>query len=185
MECDAEHYESIGRMIVKFQYLEHCIEWYIWHLLRVPKRQADIVLCEASFSRKLSMLQSLGMDTFASPPHDYVHKDDHLRELERIMKEAFLCEARRNQFIHSYWLEGVRPTDGKVIRIKMTAKSGRGLRTQGESLSAREILEVASTMERLAQDTLRACQWAMIQYDLDYCPGMTFGSSDRDDSFTS
>ena len=134
-------YNEIGKLVVKFQWLEQqasCL------LIELSGGNYDVGLCltaEMSFSRLVAAI--------VSTSHVLLSDSALLKEIHALAVELNRCEEERNRIIHSFYFEH----DGAVKRGKVSAKQKKGLQRIMYDTSPQEIagltLRIEATVKEL------------------------------------
>lgn len=130
-------HEPIGRLVVKFQFLEFLVNAL---LLELMPQEKDIGLCltsEMAFSRLVSALVSVANLRLS-------HCPDFVNDVSELAAKLNDCECRRNTTIHSLYFEA----SGQLKRCKITAKQGKGLRKWMFDVTTTEIEDHISNVEQ-------------------------------------
>jgi hypothetical protein len=136
---------ALGKVNFNLAGLEYRLRILTWVLIGGPEqRVGQCVTAELSFRNLVALAQSL--HAIREPNSDVT------KELEAILNECIRAEEMRNKFMHSNW--GPSPRGG-FVRIKATAKKGRGLQWQCEPTSEQAVEDAALALHR-ANDRLAA-----------------------------
>jgi len=91
--CGKEELESIGRVMVRFSFLEYLLRMWIWGLLKIPPQKGVIATGTLRFRETLELLDALYRHQEGISPSDIMR----LRKLERRLGKV---NNRRNLLIH-------------------------------------------------------------------------------------
>jgi hypothetical protein len=147
----SDYLAEIGRIAANFAILENDLSSGIGQLLALDETDEKIVTAELSFRGKMNLFDSLYRERISDEP---------LRdELVRVIKILGHAEEKRNQILHSTWAVevdasipmsplGVLSTNtDEVMRIKRTAKQGKGLKEQGEIMTTFDLKNIADEID--------------------------------------
>jgi hypothetical protein len=142
---------EIGKITVVFGLIEDSLNEIIGRIITVGGRIRElgtIVTAELSFKNKISVLTSL--------LHLALEKDNEaLKQFDRIKPLLFDAEQKRNVVVHSVWAKDEESPDVHgVLRIKSTAKSRHGLRTDFISMNLDDLRQ---TTDRLGEAYGQLC----------------------------
>jgi hypothetical protein len=149
MTLTDDHLRALGRVTANFGQLELLAGHFIAALISPRADVGRIITSKLSFRNTLDVLDALFRNQFAADP-------DALAEFERILKQVATAEEQRNRLIHSGWVTSSDSPQSDPIRLKFTARRGRGLRADSESLTVKDIDMVA--------DAVRASAESLIQF---------------------
>ena len=168
-----EHYQAIGQMIVEFQSLEATLKTGLTLLMNnelgtVAGQLVYAMVAEVSFGTAVRIASAIpGIFT---PARLGVTKEESFarlsqclletsEQLKKGLKVATEVEERRNQLIHSHWLEssGYVAPEGMMSRIKTkTRKGGVSTAFEHESLGAIAAVSAqAQSAQKLVGSALR------------------------------
>jgi|SRR5947209_8989135 len=134
---------AIGALAVNFSALEQAIAIWISGLIGENAEIGLVVASQLPFGKALVVADGLFRIRCTDPA---------IRaEFESLLKRAGQCEQERNQTMHSSWLSA---TDGP-LRMKPTAKPGRGLRVTVEPVGPEEVEALADRVGQVTADLLR------------------------------
>lgn len=151
-----QHYAALGKVIVAFQSLEMTITYGLLALLHPEKlafesKLATAIVNEHSFSNRLKLLL---LFPSLNNPLELFSGDDgpnkaHLwmyNQAISLLSEggvlATEAESKRNQLIHSSWMDG---PEGTVIRTKLRVRKNK-MQSSHEYMTAKEIEKIADGM---------------------------------------
>lgn len=134
---------EIGKITVVFGLIEDSLSEIIGRIITVGGRIRElgtIVTAELSFKQKISVLTSL--------LHLALDKDNEaIKQFDRIKPLLFDAEQKRNVVVHSVWAKDEESADPHgVLRIKSTAKSRHGLRTDYISMSLDDLRQTTDSL---------------------------------------
>jgi hypothetical protein len=132
---------GIGRIVLNFSELEAQISRGIVKCLELDEKRGRIVTAEISFKNKVYILSSL-IKHLSGQWKFNVGDNDTLKCWEKIEKQCFRAEEKRNQIMHSEWA-GPYLRDLKANRIKYSAKAKSGLKKQIEPIDSGGMLDIA------------------------------------------
>jgi len=132
---------GIGRIVLNFSELETQISNGIVKCLELDEERGHIVTSEISFKNKVHILSSLVKHLSGQWKFNVVNRDS-LKCWEKIEKQCFRAEEKRNQIMHSEWA-GPYLRDLKADRIKYSAKSKTGLKKKIEPIDSGGMLDIA------------------------------------------
>ncbi len=130
---------ELGRITARFATLEfmtgNLVSWLVG-----PNDDAGRVIVSAMpFRRRLDVIDSLVRLSTDEP--------ELLEQTKATLRQATLAEDRRNSFMHSMWCEQSETLEGEPTtcagRLKFTARRGKGLRQQVETLLPSQMREIA------------------------------------------
>ena len=134
---------EIGKITVVFGLIEDSLSEIIGRIVTVGGRIRElgiIVTAELSFKQKISVLTSLLRLALEED-------NEAIKQFERIKPLLFDAEQKRNVVVHSVWAKDEESADAHgVLRIKSTAKSRRGLRTDFISMSLDDLQQTANAL---------------------------------------
>ncbi len=136
------HLKAIGRVTVNFSVLEMTISSFICTLIGKEPKLGQIITAELSFNNLLQLLSSLYQFRINDPIQ--------IRDLKELLKRASDVEQKRNVIIHSIW--GQCDTPEEMIRMKTTAKRGKGFYCQYEKVNFKDLEAIADTIATIACD---------------------------------
>ncbi|TLZ99953.1 MAG: hypothetical protein E6J99_05205 [Methanobacteriota archaeon] len=91
--CGQEELESIGRVMVRFSFLEFLLKMWIWGLLNTPPQKGVIATGKMRFNETLELLDAL-----------YRHQEgilsSNIRQLRKLEKKLGRLNDRRNLLVH-------------------------------------------------------------------------------------
>lgn len=131
---------GIGRIVLNFSELEAQISNGIVKCLELDGERGRIVTSEIPFKSKVHILSSLVKHL--SGKWRFNNVGDTLKCWEKIEKQCFRAEEKRNQIMHSEWA-GPYLRDLKADRIKYSAKAKTGLKKQIEPIDSGRMLDIA------------------------------------------
>ena len=137
-----EVFAALGKVNVYFAALESQIEFLTWSLINSEQMIGQIITSELSFKGKVNLLSSIFIYR--------VENEEHQDELDAILTKAIQVEERRNVVVHSQWLGG--GPGPNHLRIKKTAKKGKGIKHQFVHVSTEEIEGIADDASLVAGD---------------------------------
>lgn len=129
---------ALGHVTIGFSLLEQSLEENIAALAKFPPNIAPVFTAELSYKVKVGVLSSL---VRIDPPlREFNHgSEDKVEMLNDIVRMLFECEELRNKIIHSHWS---LPHDGRIHRMKTTAKAKKGVCIASEELTSAYLLDV-------------------------------------------
>lgn len=137
----------MGRITMKFQYLENRIEEIIiTKLLKLDQDVGMIITAELSFKNKVNLLASLSHKLSVSRRFNFTPgmEEEHLKQL---IKSLFRCEELRNSMIHST-IENNYHTN-QITRTKITSKAKHGLRIVKQNVDIPYLFDVSDYMSQI------------------------------------
>jgi hypothetical protein len=140
----SEHLEAIGDITVPFTMLEAVLQSLVHTLLGGKVSTGQAVTVELSFKNLRVLAASLWVDRFG--------KCEETVEFVKLMARIRNVEEQRNQVTHSVWAGN---DDGQIVRVKTTAKEGRGGEMKHFPMSAADLNKIAAEIKRLATDVQR------------------------------
>jgi len=132
---------GIGRIVLNFSHLESQLDTGIIQCLELDEERGRIITSELSFKNKVHLLSSL--IKYLTPKWRFnTGDDDQLECWDKIVKQCFRSEEKRNQIMHSEW-SGPYLRDMKANRVKYTAKAKKGLQKHIEPINSGDLLDIA------------------------------------------
>src|SRR5437868_3178594 len=151
---------GLGKICVEFQRLETHLKAATGLLLEPTDPQVGmIVMAQLSFRTIIDLLYSLYHYRFENQL-----EDKELEKLKKYLGECLDFEQRRNRLIHSHWMPDLEGWKG-AVRTKHTAKKGKGLEFQKETLSQSAFEELAKGFQDLRETYLRDWAERVHRYD--------------------
>lgn len=142
---------EIGKITVVFGLIEASLCEIITRIITVGGRVRElgvIVTAELSFKQRVSILTSLLLLALE-------RDSEVIKQCERIKPLLFDAEQKRNAVVHSAWAKDSESVDPHgVIRMKSTAKSRHGLRTD---FIARSLDDLRQTTDLLGNAYGQLC----------------------------
>ncbi len=132
---------GIGRIVLTFSELDSQISRGIIKCLELDETRGRIVTTEISFKNKVYILSSL-VKHLSQQWKFNVGNNDALKCWEKLEKQCFRAEEKRNQIMHSEWT-GPYLRYLKADRIKYSAKAKAGLKKQIETIDSSGMLDIA------------------------------------------
>jgi hypothetical protein len=130
-----EIYEPIGKLVVRFQFLEMLLNFLLIDLLKQDYDAGFCITSEMSFSRLVASLVTIS---------EVRIKDVSLiEEIRKVAGQLKICEEGRNKVIHSNY--GI--TKDGIMRIKTTAKQRSGLKKSIYDITIQEIVDHIKEIE--------------------------------------
>lgn len=149
-----EFFLALGEVTATFATLEQWLKLLAGLLIsRDDQELGQIVTAQLPFRGLIDLVSSLALYRYGDGPRR--------REIEAILSAAGQVEQRRNQVTHSDWGPGRTP--GKRIRVKQTARKGKGLFLALEDMSAADIRGIASDAD--VAGLAVAKMWALITHE--------------------
>ena len=110
-----EHLRAIGRVTVHFSVLEMRIRYLVWRLMNCkPESVARLVTAELGFRQLVQLFSSL---------YKLRTKDkDELKKLKTLLKQIDGASKKRNEVIHSFWVEGLTVENAKRFILEAKKK---------------------------------------------------------------
>ena len=143
----------LGDITVSFAMLDVQIQFLAWVLLGVVERQnlGNIMTSELSFGARCDLVLNLYREQFGLV--------DEFEELRVLIKRARALEKERNRITHSFWAPSFSNTDGSRVedvarRIKVSARSKRGLAWDEETVDEQRLVGVADAFKQLAGEIM-------------------------------
>lgn len=115
-------------------------------LIREHQRIGQIITVELSYKQLRALTVSLYLERHGKDDDDYA-------TLRKLLVRARQVEEQRNRIAPSVW--GAAGPDGKVFRLKATAKEGSGFRHSAEELSEADLAAVAKEIREVAEGLQR------------------------------
>jgi len=135
-----ELHATIGRVTMKFQYLEDRLSEKIIEMIGLDFEIGEIITCELSFKNKVNLFSSLLHKLKETHSFNFYpgYEEIHMREL---IKALFKCGELRNQILHSNIVENYRTK--QIVRTKTTSKAKKGLTKIHEAVDIPYLFNVA------------------------------------------
>jgi hypothetical protein len=139
MELPEEYLQEIGRVIVKWNFLEQTVNMFIVHLLGRDsiELRSHMVFAHMSFPQRLDLLGALV---------EMEEKTSKIPDLKKKKVEAvgLLRQAQtgRNSIIHSAW----NTKDGKVMKASLSARGS--VKFSWEETTVEDIKRVQTCIEK-------------------------------------
>ncbi|MCP4680278.1 MAG: hypothetical protein GY854_33260 [Deltaproteobacteria bacterium] len=145
---------ELGRVVAYQSLVESALAHFISSLLKLEHAEGQIVTAEISSRQLRSTLSSLLLQRLMEQPET----DERARQL---LKRIAKFEERRNALIHSLYWHGEGFSTDQATRFKLTAKEGKGLKIQHESINVKDL-------QRLAIEAGR-CHTELVLLEIDIC----------------
>ena len=110
-----EYLIEIGKLTVKYQFLEFHIKWLMEYFNKKSEKKSEMVTSEMKFWQLLKFL-----DTLNKSENTDLKKQ---KQLNLLITEAKKLSDLRNELIHSLWLTDI--ISGKVQREQISKKKGK------------------------------------------------------------
>jgi hypothetical protein len=177
LELNEEHLAAIGKITVNFATLEQILSFFIGSLIQkddlfvkavatmssIPEyslflefyistrtglerkpgnRLGQIITSELAFRQKVDILGALLKEN--------INDTVKWKELDSILARLQKAEEKRNAAVHSLWT--MSEADGKVDRIKVTAKKKTGYRLVVDCMNVEELENIAKYFAELSYE---------------------------------
>ena len=137
-----EYYRAIGRITVNFSVLEGAVAQCVGQLLSNDQGFAQVVTSELSFKLTMTILHGLVKRQLPDK--------EKRKPIDDVLNRARAAEDKRNMIIHSEW--SPKGAEGRITRIKFTAKVKRGLRHKFDEMSAEDLESIADEIRQIYCD---------------------------------
>lgn len=138
-----EVFVEIGKVIVLHNLIEESVSEIVIAILEaggLPRSLGMILTCELSFKQRIGVLESLLIEI--------VPRATDIRSRFKVIRpRLFKAEEVRNQIAHSLWGAPIGNDSLAAIRIKHTAKAGKGLISVFLPLTLNELQKYTTSME--------------------------------------
>ncbi len=134
--------KAIGKVALNFSGLEMMLSCFVARLISDDSRVGTIITCEMSFQHLLKAFDSL-----------IRYRVGNSRQLDRaedLVKRLNAGEQERNKVIHSAYL--FWESQSQYIRLKATAKQGKGLRFAQDNSPAADLNRIIKEQAYLATE---------------------------------
>lgn len=120
---------SIGRIVIKYTYLENTISKIIYNLLSLSEAQGRIAIREPTIKDRIDMIENLLMVY----PHDVTKPSINLKNIYSRLETVSI---QRNQLVHSKW---IKEKKSGIIKILITNSSFKPLSKQAKKMKRKII----------------------------------------------
>jgi hypothetical protein len=132
------HYRLLGRIAVHFANLELALGRVLAFLISTDLKTGFTICAQLSFQRMIDLAGAM----------DKTWMTEQLRgQLDKLLIRVIIAEEKRNQIVHSYWLDASEET--AFVRLKISATRKRGLRTLSLETGLKDLRAVDNEILRL------------------------------------
>lgn len=133
--------ERLGRIAFNFSNLELVLSCFVTKLISDDSKIGAIVTSEMSFQNLLKAFDSLSQYKITD--------SEQLIAIRDLIKQINTAEQERNTVLHSAFASLDPNNTNEVIRLKVTAKQGKGLRIVSEKVDIEKLKQQSNNLVQL------------------------------------
>lgn len=133
--------DQLGKIAIQFSNLALVVSCFVTKLISDDSKIGAIVTSEMSFQNLLKVFDSLAQYRITD--------NGQLISIRDMIKRLNTAEQERNAILHSAYLKKDKDNWDELIRLKITAKQGKGLKITSESINSKNLKRQIKDMEDL------------------------------------